>query len=82
MAWAKDRPEDFATIEAHSLYLEVLAELGIVGLLLLLAVIGALFVGVARRCRGPDRVLYGGILAVIAAWAAHAGIDWDGSCPR
>ena len=81
LVWAKDRPVDFSTIEAHSLYLEVLSELGIVGLLLLLAVIGALFAGTARRCRGPDRVLYGGIFAVLATWAVHAGFDWDWELP-
>jgi O-antigen ligase len=81
LAWGKDRPEDSAVLDAHSLYLEALAELGIVGLALLLAAIGALLVGTARRCRGPDRVLYGGIFAVIATWALHAGIDWDWELP-
>jgi O-antigen ligase len=81
LVWAKDRPEDFTTIEAHSLYFEVLSELGIVGLLLLLATLTTLLVGTARRCRGPDRVLYGGIFAVLTAWAVHAGADWDWELP-
>ncbi len=81
LIWAKDRPIDFTVIAAHSLYLEVLSELGIVGLLLLLGAIGTMLVGTARRCRGPDRVLYGGIFAAIATWAAHAGIDWDWDLP-
>ncbi len=81
LLWAQDRPIDFTVIDAHSLYLETLAELGLVGLLLVLAAVGTLLVGTARRCRGPDRALYAGIIAVIAAWGVHAGIDWDWELP-
>ncbi len=81
LLWAEDRPIDFTVIDAHSLYVETLAELGVVGLLLLLVAVGALLVGTARRCRSPDRVLYAGVLAVIVTWAVHAGIDWDWELP-
>ena len=37
--WAKDRPQAFDVQDGHSLYLEVLGELGIVGLLLIVALV-------------------------------------------
>ena len=81
LEWARGRPNDFTVVDAHSLYLEVLAELGIVGLALLATAIGAMLVGVARRCCGADRVVHGAILGLLAAWAAHAGLDWDWELP-
>ena len=81
LEWAQGRPNDFTVVDAHSLYLEVLAELGILGLLFLAAALVTVLVGVARRCTGPDRVVHGAIFALIAAWVAHAGIDWDWELP-
>ena len=68
-------------IDGHSLYVEVLGELGLVGLVLLLTAIGTLLAGTAARVRGPDRALYAAVLAVLVAWALHAGIDWDWEMP-
>jgi O-Antigen ligase len=81
LLWAKDRPVDFTVIDGHSLYIEVMSEMGTIGLLLVLAFVGCMIVGAARRCRGPDRVLYAAVLAVIVAWAVHAGVDWDWEQP-
>jgi hypothetical protein len=61
---------------AHSLYLEVLGELGLVGAFLLLAfVVASLVVGVARvrRARDPGGAA---LLAAAAAFLLAAGIDW------
>jgi hypothetical protein len=65
--------------DAHSLYLETLAELGVLGLALLLALlVGGVAVGSARlkRNQGPTRVTNAALLAVVAAYAVGAGIDW------
>jgi O-antigen ligase len=55
LLWDRYRPYASQVEDGHSLYLEVLGELGVVGLVLvavpLLAILGAF----ARRARGPDR---------------------------
>lgn len=61
---------------AHSLYLGVLGDLGLVGAALLLAFLGGLILGVARRARGDSRTVAAVGLAVLVAWLVHAGIDW------
>jgi len=72
--WNKHRPIKLKLRDAHSLYLEVLAELGPVGLLLLLVALGTPFVA-AVLARGHP--LVPGVLAAYAAYLARAGIDWD-----
>jgi tetratricopeptide (TPR) repeat protein len=64
--------------DAHSLYLETLAELGIVGLsLLLLTAFAALAVALARLGRrGSDRESVAAVTAVFLAYGVAAGIDW------
>jgi hypothetical protein len=60
---------------AHNLYLETLADLGPVGLLLLIAGLAAPLVA-GIRARGGDAlvpVAFGGF----AAYLLHAGVDWD-----
>lgn len=74
--WTRDRRTDLEVKDAHSLYLEVLAELGLVGLVLLATTLGALLLGVAIRCRGPERAVFGAGLAAMVTWTAQAGIDW------
>ena len=64
--------------DAHSLWLETLAELGMVGFLLLTLAIGAGFVAALRRLRraGSDRPLIAAMAGVLAAFVVAAGIDW------
>jgi O-antigen ligase len=64
--------------DAHSLWLETLAELGVVGLLLLTIALGAGFVAALARMRRPgaDRPLIAAAAGVLAAFAVAAGIDW------
>ena len=81
LEWARERPYDFTVIHAHSLYAQVLGELGVVGLALLLTALAALAVGLIRRLRGPDRALVAAVAAPMAMWLVHAGIDWDWEIP-
>jgi hypothetical protein len=81
--WDRSRPHFVYTINAHSLYLQALAELGIPGLALLAILLGAVLGGlvVRVRTRGPRRSLYGVLLACAVVWAVRAGIDWDWEMP-
>lgn len=81
LIWVRDRPTDQVVTDAHSLYLEPLAELGVAGGLLILLAVGALVVGTAARIRGPGRAAAAAAFAVLATWALHAGIDWDWEMP-
>ena len=85
--WYRERRIPLKVTDAHSLYLETLGELGIVGAALLaLALLtiagGALWRG-ARRRRVPaiDRSADAVVVAVIAAWAVQAGVDWMWEMP-
>jgi O-antigen ligase len=80
VTWLRERESDDIVRDAHSLELETLAELGLVGLALLLVVFGAVAVA-ARRVAGADPALAAGPVAVLAAWAAHSAIDWDWEMP-
>jgi hypothetical protein len=79
--WDRNRPRFVYTINAHSLYLEAMAELGVPGLALLLVAIFAVLYGLGRRARGPRRSIYGALLAVGVVWALRAGVDWDWEMP-
>lgn len=64
---------------AHSLYMETLAELGIPGLALIATLLAGVFAaGLARlrRADGSQRALLAAALAAVAAFAVSAGIDW------
>lgn len=79
--WLRGRPPDSLTVnDVHSLYVETAAELGLLGLLGL----GALVAGVilaGRRVLARDRALAAGPAAVLLAWGVHAGLDWDWEMP-
>ena len=65
--------------DAHSLYLETLAELGIVGFSLLALMLGTGVFAVAvrlRAARGEDRVMIASLAALLGAYCVAAGIDW------
>lgn len=79
--WARDREVDVNVVDGHSLYLESLAELGVVGLALLTIALLTLVAALAVRARGPDRSLYAAVLAAGLAWAVHAGVDWHWEMP-
>ena len=80
--WDRYRPISAGQVlNAHSLYLEVLGELGLVGLVVLLVAIALIIGSFAYRARGPDRALFAALLACGLAWAVHAGVDWDWQMP-
>lgn len=79
--WESRRSSDGAVRDAHSLYVEVMGELGIVGLVFVVAALLAILLGLARRSRGPNRALYATILAAGVSWAVAAGIDWHWEMP-
>jgi O-antigen ligase len=64
---------------AHSLYLETLGELGIVGLLLLVGALAAGVVVAVRRLGGTtggERSLIAALLGTLTAYLIGAGVDW------
>jgi O-antigen ligase len=78
--WLTHRPIDEVVRDAHSLYLETLAELGLVGLLALALALGGV-VACARAAYRADPALAAGPCAALFAYALHAGIDWDWELP-
>jgi O-antigen ligase len=81
LLWTLSRPQPGKVVDAHSLYLEVLAELGVVGLAALAVALLAILVGLGRRIRGPDRALQSVLFALALAWLGHAALDWDWEMP-
>ncbi|HEY3865220.1 MAG TPA: O-antigen ligase family protein [Solirubrobacteraceae bacterium] len=75
------RTERTYVVDTHSLYLQSLAELGIVGFVLILVVVLGMLGGLALRIRGPGRGLYAALFAVTLAWAIHQAVDWDWQMP-
>ncbi len=64
--------------DAHSLWLEMLAELGVVGFLLIVLAFGTGLVAAFARLRhaAADRPLIAALVGVLAAFALAAAIDW------
>jgi hypothetical protein len=78
-SWDQLREIDLKLLDAHSLYLEAFAELGLIGGLLVLAlVLTLLWNGFAawRAASGARRELHAVLLATCVAFAVGAGIDW------
>jgi tetratricopeptide (TPR) repeat protein len=72
--------------QPHSLPLQVLAELGLVGSLALLAFLGAVFAALWRQARGAGESTVRRIVAVAAggafvAWLTHTSVDWLHNLP-
>src|SRR5919199_974120 len=72
--WVRERPNAFFARNAHNLYLEVLAELGPVGLLVLCVALGTPLVAAVRLRRRP---LVAAAAGAYVAFLLHAAIDWD-----
>ena len=78
--WLRYRPFNEGAQDAHSLPLQTAAELGLVGVVLLLAFLG----GVAVSARTAHRVvpsLAAGPIAGVVTWVAHSPLDWDWEMP-
>ncbi|MEA2148605.1 MAG: hypothetical protein QOD69_435 [Solirubrobacteraceae bacterium] len=81
LEWDRRRPVQYQIEDGHSLYVEVLGELGIVGFVLVVAAVLLVLGGFAAHAEGPDRVVGAALLAAGVAWALHAGVDWDWEMP-
>jgi O-antigen ligase len=78
-SWEEDRSIDMPVHDAHSLYFEAFAELGVVGGLTTLGLVGSLlWWGFAswRAARGAARERYAVLVAVMLAFAVGAAFDW------
>jgi hypothetical protein len=78
--WLKEPDRPDAARDAHSLYVETGAELGVVGLALLLAFMAAVAFAATRWWRTDPRAA-AAPAAALAAWTLHAGLDWDWEMP-
>jgi O-antigen ligase/polysaccharide polymerase Wzy-like membrane protein/tetratricopeptide repeat protein len=72
--WVRDRPNAFYARDAHNLYLETLAELGPIGLALLLVALATPLLAAVRLRRRP---LVAALAGAYGAFVLHAGLDWD-----
>lgn len=80
--WAEHGTLALFVRNAHSLFVETLAELGVVGLLLLLGFVGVTLVAALRGHRtGIDRPARAGAVAVFLAGLTAASIDWMWEIP-
>jgi O-antigen ligase len=78
-SWNKQRHISVPVLDAHSLYLEAFSELGVIGGLLVLGLVGTLlWSGFAawRASDGPRRELHAILFAACLAFAVGAAIDW------
>jgi O-Antigen ligase len=83
-AWDQHRPVEDPVHDAHSLYLESFAELGAVGGLLVIGLIGSLlWIGYAawRDAAEPQRERNAALLAATLAFAVGAAFDWFWEIP-
>jgi hypothetical protein len=78
--WLQKRPYSDGATDAHSLEVQTLAELGLIGLALLAVFLAAVgFVG--RAALRADRAAAAGPLAGCMVWLAHSPLDWDWQMP-
>ena len=77
--WAANPRFPYFVRDAHSLWLETLGELGVIGFVLLVGAVGYGLVTAVRRlwgAKGPERVTLAALSAVVLAWAFAAAVDW------
>lgn len=77
--WERHRSLPLFVRDAHSLYMEMLGELGILGVAFLATALGAGGVAIGRRAgRGEEgqRIVFAAVGAVFLAFAVAAAADW------
>lgn len=80
VAWLRLRPHNVGAQDAHSLPLQTMAELGVVGLILLLTFFGGVALA-ARQALARRPALAAGPIAGVVAYVAHSPLDWDWQMP-
>jgi O-antigen ligase len=78
-AWEQNRPIGSYVLDAHSLYLEVLGELGVVGFALILGLVivaGVVIVQSLRRATQAQRPTVAALSAALVAFGIALGVDW------
>jgi O-Antigen ligase len=80
VAWLQRRHITEGVRDAHSLELETFAELGVVGVALLCALLGSVALS-AQATQHADPTLTAGLAAALTVWAFHSAIDWDWEMP-
>jgi tetratricopeptide (TPR) repeat protein len=82
--WAREGNEAETVRDAHSLYMQTLGELGIIGLALLVAFLLTVFASGARsllRADDRDRPMFAAAIAGCAAFCITAAFDWMWQIP-
>jgi O-Antigen ligase len=82
--WARDGDSAETVRDAHSLYMQTLGELGIVGLALLAAFLATILIGGGRallRAGSQERPQYAAALAGSVAFCLTAVVDWMWQIP-
>jgi hypothetical protein len=79
------RHNHLSVLQPHSVPLQLLAETGVVGALLVLGAVVVLIVAGVRRVLGlpfgPARGAAAALAAAAIAWAVHGIVDWDWDMP-
>lgn len=78
LAWFRERDASFKVRDAHNLFVERAADLGLVGLLLLVTMLAIPIVAAFRARRDA---LVPVALGVLILFVAHAAVDWDWEMP-
>ena len=78
--WLRERDEPDTSRDAHSLYLETAAELGLAGLAAMAAFLAGLAL-CAKRAFVKDPAAVAGLIALVVTWLVHAALDWDWEMP-
>jgi O-antigen ligase len=81
LTWAQHRESDFTVRDGHSLYLETLSEVGLVGFVLLMCALGGILVVLGIRAGGHEKALWAALFAAGCVWALHAAQDWVWELP-
>jgi hypothetical protein len=77
--WAEHGDMTKFVRDAHSIYLEMLGELGLIGFTLLMTAFGVAFVAAGRRLlrtAGEERATIAALAGALVAFMVGAGIDW------
>ena len=81
------RTDQFYVTHAHGFLVQVAADLGLIGLGLCVALLGAFFVATWRTLSGrgdpwpPERIGAVALLAAVVAYGVHSILDWTWSFP-